>query len=95
MTRFTPRVEHLDGDVFDTIQAFCRLVVPKASPHDGRNAMRGEKRGVPTYIFAHREGAACPFSVGFRVGLRTRISLRGMKRALLTVGQVPMGALRQ
>ena len=41
-----------------------------------------KKRGVPTYSFAHREGAACPFSVGFRVGFRTRISLRGMKPAL-------------
>ena len=43
-----------------------------------------KKRGVPTYSFAHREGAACPFSVGFRVGFRTRISLRGMKPALVT-----------
>ena len=46
-----------------------------------------KKRGVPTYSFAHREGAACPFSVGFRVGFRTRISLRGMKPALHVIPQ--------
>ena len=58
MARFTPRVEHLDGDVFDTIQAFCRLVVPKASPHDGRNAMRGEKTGCPNIQFRALSGRA-------------------------------------
>ena len=56
MTRFTPRVEHLDGDVFDTIQAFCRLVVPKASPHDDRNAMRGKKTGCPNIQFRAQGG---------------------------------------
>ena len=68
MTRFTPRVEHLDGDVFDTIQAFCRLVVPKASPHDGRNAMRGEKTGCPNIQFRAQGGR--------RMSIFSRISSR-------------------
>ena len=68
MTRFTPRVEHLDGDVFDTIQAFCRLAVPKASPHDGRNAMRGEKTGCPNIQFRAQGGR--------RMSIFSRISSR-------------------
>ena len=68
MTPFTPRVEHLDGDVFDTIQAFCRLVVPKASPHDGRNAMRGEKTGCPNIQFRAQGGR--------RMSIFSRISSR-------------------
>ena len=70
MTPFTPQVdhEHHDGDVFDTIQAFCRLVVPKASPHDGRNAMRGKKTGCPNIQFRAQGGR--------RMSIFSRISSR-------------------
>ena len=96
MTRFTPRVEHLDGGVFDTIQAFCRLVVPKASPHDGRNAMRGEKTGCPNIQFRAQGGRR--MSIFSRISSRISVisysdSLRGMKPALY--GLQPPGLLSQ
>ena len=56
MTPFTPRVEHLDGDVFDTIQAFCRPVVSKASTYDGRNEMHGKILWCPNIQFRAQRG---------------------------------------